>query len=126
MISQTGITPLDAWLKLNNKTVTKVEATDFEELRTNLAQDKTNSLINESAGADQLLVIWGWSITAGEALNIVAKANNDQIYSGTDKLHPFSEPVIIDPQRSFELTESHSNRTIPIRVSVPATRYWLS
>ena len=123
--STTQINPLGVFLKASGKNVVRVEPSDFYDEKTGLTPDTTHTLLDESAGSNQVLVIYGYEIECGEEVNLKISANNVDILSTTDKKHDFGEGLLIMPNKSIEITESHTNATIPIKIRVRAAKYYL-
>jgi len=126
VISQTTINPLGVYLQETGRKVRKVEPYDLFEEKTSLSPDTTNTLIDETAGADQVLLVFSYSIESIEDVNIVVTANNEDKYTSTDKHHEFSEPILVLPQKALEIKESHSNKTVPMKIKVKCVKYYLS
>ena len=125
MESKTSVTPLDVFLKENGATVRKVLPVDIYERKVSQTANTTNLIVSETAGAEDVLLVWGYSITSKDSLNLTISANNEDVLSTTDKVHTFSEPVLITPYKAFEMKESHATSTMPITVRCFATRYYL-
>jgi len=123
--SQTVINPLGVYLKETGKNVVKVEPSDFFEEKTHLPKDTTNTLLSESAGSNQVLLIHGYEIDSPEDLNLKITANNIDVIGTTELKKTFGEGILIYPNKSFEVTESHQNRAIPIKIKVFAAKYYL-
>lgn len=131
MESETTINPLGVWLKANGYNVVKVKSNDFHEEKTGLAKDTTNTILSESASSNEILVIHDYCVTTAENMNIVVSANNEDILSTTERYHKFGEGILVEPLRSIEIKESHTNANsnststekLSAKVVVHATSY---
>lgn len=125
MESVTSSTPVDIWVAARGMQIEKAEGHDFHEDKTSLSADVTNSILNERTGSDEVFVVHDYELLSARPLNVTVKANNETIYSGTDRAHRFGDGILIEPQQRIEIEESHTSLTIPIKVKVHATRYIL-
>jgi len=125
VVSTTSLNPLGVYLGETGKKVVRIEPSDFFEEKTGLTKDTTHTLLNESAGSSQVLLVFGYEIDSAEDLNLKITANNIDIISTTELKKDFGEAVLVEPNKSIEITESHQNRTIPIKIKVKAAKYYL-
>ena len=125
MESRTGITVLDQYLKRNGLRVRQIKVRDYAESKVNLAPNTTNTLLSESAGADEIMLVHSYAITSSQPMNLIIRANNEEYLSTTELAHEFTEPILVEPLKSIEITESHTTSTIPARVLVKNVVYKL-
>jgi len=118
--------PVETYCRENGYRVVKVEGYDWEDTKTGLEANKTNTLLSEKTGSNELYLVHDFDIGASEDLQITVTANNDTMLSTTEHVHEFGEGVLIQPSRRIVIEESHSNKTIPIRIKVHNTRYVLT
>ena len=125
VLSTTSLNPLGVYLGETGRKVVRVEPSDFFEEKTGLKKGTTNTLLSESSGSDQVLLIFGYEIDSSEDLNLKITANNVDILSTTELKKDFGEAILVEPNKSIEITESHNNRTIPIKIKVKGAKYYL-
>lgn len=119
----TGITSLDVFLQKNNLVVTKVEPYGIHNKETSLAPDTPNLIVDEGPSDCQVMIVNEYDIVTPVDLNIVIRANSNEILNTTERRHVFAEGVLIRPQKKFEIKESHETATIPLTVDVKAVTY---
>ena len=118
--------PVETYCRENGYRVIRAEGYDWEDTKTEMVANKTNTLLSEKTGSLELYLVHDYEIGASEDLQLTITANNDTILSTTEHVHEFGEGVLIHPSRRILIEESHSNKTIPIRVKVHNTRYVLA
>lgn len=123
MRSETAITPLDAYLAVNNLVVMRVRPWDYDSEVDGLAPDKTNSIFDDGPSDCQIVIVDKYEIASPLEHNIVITSNNEQILATRSKSHTWGEAVVVRPQKKFQIEESHEHAITHLRVIIKGRVY---